>query len=222
MRPEAHIEGDVASVPLFPLPQAVLFPGALMPLHVFEPRYRRMTADSLASDRLLVVVQLVDGGEGGAAARAAAGLPTIASIAGLGSIVSHTELPDGRYNLVLRGRARVRLAELPFVGPYRRARATPLSVPDVHVPEVDRLALLSMASRFASLVRARDRSFDFRLPPSTGAGAAADLAAAQLVLDGAERQAILETLDPRERVSRVTRALALQALPLADGQGSLH
>jgi hypothetical protein len=74
----------------------------------------------------------------------------------------------------------------------------------------DVAALLASAASFAADIRARDPEFDFRIPPHTPAGAAADLAAHHLVLDARERQTILETLDVSVRVQRATEALALQ------------
>ena len=82
-------------LPLFPLPQVALFPGATLPLHVFEPRYRTMIRDVLASHRILAVVQIT--------AREpldAHGNPPIAAVAGVGLVVDHMEMPGGRYNIL--------------------------------------------------------------------------------------------------------------------------
>src|SRR5438874_455851 len=101
---------------LFPLPNLVFFPQVVQGLHIFEPRYRQMTADALADDGLLALVlpREEDGDR-----------PDLAPIGCLGRIVHHERLPDGRYNLRLRGVARVRLVEeLETTKLYRSARVT--------------------------------------------------------------------------------------------------
>lgn len=196
-------------LPLFPLPQVALFPGATLPLHVFEPRYRTLVHDVLGSHRILAVVQI--------AAREpldAHGHPPIASVAGVGVIVDHMEMPGGRYNILLKGLAVVRLEELPFVPPYRRAKGT--VVPDVEEPvEASEVtALLSTATAFARVVRQREPGFELRLPKDVPPGAAADLCAAQLLLDGHDRQLALEERNARRRVQLVTERLVLQQVAL--------
>jgi ATP-dependent Lon protease len=198
------------SLPVFPLPQTVLFPGALMPLHIFESRYRTMVRDCLATHKTMAVA-LIRGREG----RERHGRPAIEAVAGLGVIIDHVELPDGRYNILLCGRSRVRLEELPFVPPYRRARAVVLAPIASEVPPRDVTALLASASAFAADIRARDPDFDFQIPAHATSAAAADLAAHHLVLDARERQAILEMLDIGARIRRTTEALALQHAALS-------
>src|SRR5215468_9252705 len=106
----------LSALPLFPLPM-VLFPGALMPLHIFEPRYRAMVRDLLETHRALAVVLITDHDR-----LDEHGHPRIAAVAGAGVIIDHVELPSGRFNILVRGRARVALEELPFgEKPYRRA-----------------------------------------------------------------------------------------------------
>jgi Lon protease-like protein len=192
-------------LPVFPLPQTVLFPGALLPLHIFEPRYRAMIKDVLATNKALAIALIRETGE-----RDAHRHPPIEAVAGVGIVIDHAELADGRYNILLRGRARVRLEELPFVPPYRRARATLIHTAAGEPPSRDVAALLASAAAFAADIRARDPEFDFRIPPHTPAAAACDLAAHHLVLDARERQSILETLDVTVRVRRTTESLALQ------------
>jgi ATP-dependent Lon protease len=213
--------GDLAAalprLPLFPLPQTVLFPGALLPLHVFEPRYRAMVRDVLESHRILSVVLIT-----GATAVDDHGHPAIATVAGVGEIVEHADLPGGRYNILVRGRARVRLAELPFTPPYRTAAATAVSDEPDDVAHSAHTALLSAATAFATLVRERDRTFDFRLPRDAGPALAADLCTHYLVLDPRERQAILETLSVPTRVRRVTETLTLQRHTLAEGSRDVN
>src|SRR5438067_565541 len=103
---------------LFPLPNLVLFPSVIQPLHIFEPRYRQMMLDALDDDRLLALVLLQPGWEEDYHLR-----PPIHSIACLGAIANEERLADGRYNLLLHGLRRVRIVEeLPEQKLYRCAR----------------------------------------------------------------------------------------------------
>src|SRR3954447_10843753 len=83
---------------LFPLPNLVLFPHVVQPMHIFEPRYRQMTAESLAGDRLIAVVLLQPGWEEHYDDR-----PALHAVGCLGRIVAEERQADGRYNLLLRG-----------------------------------------------------------------------------------------------------------------------
>lgn len=201
----ADFEKALAAIPVFPLPQVVLFPDAILPLHVFEPRYRAMVQHCMATYGSLVVAQILPGED-------EHGRPRIAEIAGGGEILEYQPLADGRSNIVLRGRARLRLDELDpdDSRPYRVARATRLEDMPVSIRQNDGTALVAAATMFASEVKKHDPSFSFKLPPSLDASRVADLCAFQLVVDAGVRQAILDELDPRVRVEMVLRQLALQ------------
>ncbi len=114
---------ELAALPFFPLPRCVMLPGCVVPLHLFEPRYRAMVADCLASRRpVLALAMLEPGWEGSYEGR-----PPVRTIAGAGRIIAHRAHPDGTFDIVLRGVTRVQLDELPAEGqPYRRARASVL------------------------------------------------------------------------------------------------
>jgi ATP-dependent Lon protease len=150
------------------------------------------------------------------------GHPAIASVAGVGTIVDHTELPNGRYHILLRGRARVQIEELPFVPPYRRARASVLSSTDERVSSTATAALIAVATGFAALLRERDKSFEFRMPKLSDAGGIADHCAQYLLIDGRDRQLALETTSVATRVRQVTETLAMQQLSLAGGPRRGH
>jgi ATP-dependent Lon protease len=188
-----------------------------LPLHIFEPRYRAMIRDVIETHRALAVVLITDPNQVDAH-----GHPEIAPVAGVGTLIDHAELPGGRYNILLRGRARVRLEELPFVPPYRRAVATVLNPTRGQISQADLSALISTATAFTSMVRERYKAFEFLIPRGAEPGAIADLCAHHLVLDARERQAILETLDTQARVRRVTEVLAMQRLTLSAGHGEVN
>jgi ATP-dependent Lon protease len=219
--PSKSLVDALDAIPIFPLPQVVLFPNAVLPLHVFEPRYRAMLADCLASHGALVIAQLLAGED-------EHGRPRIAPVAGGGIVVEHQPLPDGRSNIVVRGQARLRLEELDPEDPprraYRVARATVLHDLPVSVPERERTALAAAATMFAGEVKKHDPTFNFKLPQTTDAGELADLCAYQLVIDSGSRQAVLEEPDPRARVEMVLNHLALQhgAMMKADGDRVLN
>jgi Lon protease-like protein len=108
-------------IPLFPLPNVVFFPKMPMPLHVFEPRYRKMTEDSLEGDRIIGVVLLKPGWEPDYEGR-----PPVYPVGCAGRIEQNEKLPDGRYNLVLRGTSRFRIDFEHSGAPYRRAAVVAL------------------------------------------------------------------------------------------------
>jgi Lon protease-like protein len=190
-------------VPVFPLPQVVLFPHSQLPLHIFEPRYRTMLEDCLASNGAIIIAQLDRKGGG-----------RINEYAGAGVITEHTKLPDGRSNIIVSGRVRVHLEELVYEDPprypYKRARATLVPERTVNIHEHERAALLAAAAMFANEVKKHDPSFTFKVPKGVDSGGLADACAFQLVVDPAIRQAILEQLDPLKRLRMVTNQLAVQ------------
>jgi uncharacterized protein len=108
------METALLRVPVFPLAGALLFPRAQLPLHIFEPRYRAMIRDALASDRLIAMIQPKDAEEP----------PALFEIGCLGRIGACDELDDGRFNIVLEGLSRFRVArEADVDTPYRQVDA---------------------------------------------------------------------------------------------------
>jgi uncharacterized protein len=108
------VGGALLRVPIFPLAGALLFPRSQLPLHIFEPRYRAMVRDALASDRLIAMVQPKDEREP----------PTLFEVGCIGRIAACDELDDGRFNLVLEGLGRFRIArEATVTTPYRQVDA---------------------------------------------------------------------------------------------------
>jgi len=196
------------ALPIFPLPHAVLFPGALLPLHVFEPRYREMTRDALAGTKLLAVARL----RPGYTEEEYLGNPAVYDVAGVGAIVASDELPDGRYYMVLRGMARIFIEqELNTPCAYRKVRARVLG--DRAVGQ-DPLAtnhqqLVALCDRLSMVVRSESGAELRQLArTSDEPGACADLVAAALIDEPDERQRLLEQLDPIIRLEHVSDFVA--------------
>lgn len=103
-----------ASLPIFPLPNVVLFPNMALPLHIFEERYRRMIHDCLQGDRYLGIFLLRKGWE-----QAAEPLPY--DVGGFGQIISAVKLPTGNYEIAVRGLGKARVLSYRQEIPYRRA-----------------------------------------------------------------------------------------------------
>ena len=105
-------------VRLFPLPNLVLFPHVMQPLHIFEPRYRAMLEAALADDHLIGMALLAPGWESDYEGR-----PPLMSVGCLGRVAAHCRLEDGTYNLLLTGLRRFEIVEeLPPLHLYREAR----------------------------------------------------------------------------------------------------
>ena len=187
-------------VPIFPLPEVVLFPRAVLPLHIFEPRYRKMTADALDGAGIIAVALLKPGFE----PRYYSLRAPIHRVLGLGQIVASEQLDDGNYNILLRGVARARIRkELPHK-PYRVARVESIESSD----DAPCAALDELRERLQETVRedfVGDREVQehwlrlFSTPLELGD--VADLIASVLPIDAELRQDLLAESDPVERAT---------------------
>jgi uncharacterized protein len=200
---------DLSRVGLFPLPNVVLFPSQLLALHVFEPRYRRLIRDVISQHLPFTVPRLKPGFDA-----AYYGAPPVFEICGVGEIREYSELPDGCYNIVVRGLGRVRLLEELRSQPYRVARVeVPAQVPaDAVVGETLRAELIKQVRRIASHLPGPAQSLEPRL--DTDVGTSADIVAGALIEDPDLRQQLLEELDPCRRASWLIAHLHGQAREL--------
>lgn len=177
--PEVGSDDARSVVPLFPLSKVFLYPGVIMPLHIFEPRYRQMVDDLLDRQGWLVISSIVDGHE-----QDAEGTPPVYGVAGLGEIVKHTALPDGRYLITLAGLARVRIEEVESDRLYRQVRFEPLR--EVPPPEEDTEAL---SDRLRRAILSTSEVF-LNLPSDLPPGQLADLLLQNLDLPVDEMQQV--------------------------------
>ncbi|MFQ5899191.1 MAG: LON peptidase substrate-binding domain-containing protein [Candidatus Methylomirabilia bacterium] len=192
---------------LFPLPNVVFFPHTTLPLHIFEPRYRQMVADCLNADKRLAVVLLKPGWEADYYGR-----PPVYPVAGAGEITQWERLPDGRYNILLRGLGRILIdGEAPSERPYRIANAHWLD--DVHppggeqglAPQMEQLRHV-LGQLLSQLPQPVPRLLEV-LTDRNHPGALVDRIASVVTGEVDRRQSLLETLDVAGRMAEVTEYL---------------
>jgi len=174
------------TIPIFPLPDAVLFPNVSLPLHIFEPRYRAMVADALQGDRIIGMVLLEPGYEANYEGR-----PPVYPI-GCAGVITHAErLSDGRFNIVLGGLVKFRVTGEDQSRPYRLAHVDAMpELPD----DEERAALRKQRQRLEAVAAAfiGGAGSQPRFPPEIPDGDLVHALAQYLELDPIERQALLE------------------------------
>lgn len=206
-------------LPLFPLP-IVLFPGSSLPLHIFEPRYRRMLADVLAGDRRFGLIRLPQD------------TPEMELPVGtVGCIAEVTEVEpraDGRSDIVVRGGERFRFAGFAPVAdaPYHVAATEPYEdEPEAEITDVELQAVADrLRATFARAAQAARQLVDDHEPvpevPDEPALTAFAIAA-MVDLDAEVRQALLASRSPMDRLRRLESVLAPAARALV-GRADVH
>jgi ATP-dependent Lon protease len=204
------------------LPNATLFPQALLPLYIFEPRYRQMLADALHSNRMFSVAMQRPG--------TTRELPS--PVAGLGLIRVSVGHRDGTSHLILQGLARVELKEAVRYKPYRVQKIQPLSTPPCDNVKVDALVAkvrelleerIELGLPFPFPVMTPEKSETNLTPPSfspkeilnyldsiNDPEQAADLVSCAVLPGAVERQTILETVDVESRLRRLIQFLLVE------------
>lgn len=195
------------TIPIFPLPNAVLFPQVFLPLHIFEPRYRAMVADALASDRIIGMTLLKPGWEGDYDGR-----PPVYPI-GCAGLITHAErMPDGRFNVVLRGLEKFRLLGEDASKPYRIAQIEPIDEP----PCPDLLAMRRARRRLEQLIlatgSAEPSESSLLSPPSMPDEDFVNALAQYMSFEPVEKQALLEMTGAFARCQAVLDLLEMRQL----------
>lgn len=191
------------SLPLFPLPNAVLFPSVFLPLHIFEARYRDMVATALAGERLIGMVLLKPGWEADAEGR-----PPVFDIGCAGLITHADRLADGRYNIVLRGLQRFRITAQDLSRPYRVGHVDAL---DDHDGPRFAPALAEARAKLESVLLPALGTQSARFPIAMGDADLVNALSQYLDLEPLERQALLES---EGVVARATALIELVEMKL--------
>jgi len=193
-----------STIPIFPLPNVVLFPAVFLPLHIFEPRYREMLADALRGDRIIGIVLLKGGRDD------IEDPPPVYSI-GCAGLVSHAEpLGDGRSNIILRGMERFRIEQETSIQAYRRARIEPM--PEGDSPEI-RATLRTGRNTLQGLLAGRLETAggEGMVPDDMGDEDLVNTLAQYLDLEPVEKQALLQQNDIASRARALVELLELRA-----------
>jgi Lon protease-like protein len=192
-------------LPLFPLPNVVLFPNVFLPLHVFEPRYRNMVADALTTDRLIGMVLLKPGFE-----QHYQGRPAVFPI-GCTGVITHVEhLSDGRYNIVLRGVERFRIVSEDHSLVYRRAVVEPLG--EAALGAADRAAVSDQRAKLEALLAPIAHHGDSRTASAMSDEDLVNALAQYLDLEPLEKQALLEHSCLKSRAESLVELLEMKIL----------
>jgi Lon protease-like protein len=185
--------------PVFPLPSLVLFPDTIVPLLIFEDRYRAMVKDALEGERLIAMALLKPGWE-----TQYDGNPPFHERICVGTIVNHERLADGRYKMLLYGLFRAEVVEEVQTSPYRKVRVavTNEEVRESQVVDLDQRlhrALDMIPGRRGRVGRLRRLAEDVR-GRDGGLGRLADAAAEAADLEAEERYRILAEPDVLRRL----------------------
>jgi Lon protease-like protein len=192
-------------LPIVPLPDLTFFPHTVLPLHIFEPRYRAMVSDCLARNRKLAVVGLKPGYEDNYE-----GKPAVHAVAGAGEIVRCERLATGRFNILIKGESRIRIdREMPSDTLYRLVEATVLEDVGDGGARADTLTA-EIKARCRRVLNAVGRSsprLEAALSSSPSPAILADQIASALIPSPPLRQRLLEETDVERRLGLLLTSL---------------
>ena len=195
-----------SQIPIFPLPNAVLFPNVFMPLHIFEPRYCEMVRDVVSNDRIIGMVLLKDGWNLHADPN-----PPVYAV-GCAGIITHIEsLDDSRYNIVLRGFERFRVAQEDQTRTYRCAAV------DIFPEQVSADGKLQLDRDKQKLKQLLNQSQsrtspEAKIPRDMPTEDLVNTLAQYLEFEPVEKQALLERIGPLERCKALVDLLEMRLL----------
>lgn len=198
LKEATNLQNFSGVIPLFPLATVVFFPNTLLPLHVFEPRYRQMVSDIVNAERIIGMVLLKPGWE-----KDYQGNPEIYSVGCMGKMVRTEALEDGRSNIVLYGLKRFKILETVKDNPYRLSRVEILK--DVHGTneEVYRERIIELVSRWNRILGKEHESHRINVDTGLPLENLTDAFASLNVSNVFEKQELLEEVSIPKRAEKI-------------------
>jgi len=204
------------TLPIFPLPNVVLFPNVVLPLHIFEARYRAMVGEALEHDRIIGMVLLRPGWESDYEGR-----PAVYQI-GCAGLITHAErLTDGRFNIVLKGLEKFAIEDEDDSLSYRLARVRSI---EESVRDDDKEDMRQSRRRLESLLvpQPQGRGAEPKVPPSMPDEDLINALAQYLELEPVERQALLEREGLLARCRSLIELLEMKVIVARHKWGGQH
>jgi len=189
------------TLPVMVLPGVTLFPNALLPLHIFEPRYRSMLEEALGDCRMLAMAMPLDEEE-----------REVEPIAGAGLVRACIRNEDGTSNLILQGVSRIRFVGWEQTKPFRIARIEPIESREGNQEHIEARVtqLHALCARFKEQGIELPAQFEAYLNQITNIGVITDLVASTLVADPGVRQMLLEETEIPRRLEKLLAGLRAQ------------
>jgi uncharacterized protein len=205
------------TIPLFPLPNVVLFPNVFLPLHIFEARYRDMVTDALAADRIIGMVLLRPGWENDYEGR-----PAIYPVGCAGLITHAEQLPDGRFNIVLQGMEKFKVLDEDDSRAYRLARVDGIEELPANVDDRDEMRNARRRLEALLVPQPSGRGVDAKVPPSMADEDLVNALAQYLDLEPVEKQALLERDTLLARCRSLIELLEMKVIVAKNRWGGEH
>jgi hypothetical protein len=190
------------TIPLFPLSTVVFFPNTLLPLHVFEPRYKQMVHDVSRSERIIGMALLKPGWEANYY-----GSPEVFNVVGMGRIVSSETFKDGRINIVLYGLKRVKILEITKESPYRVARVEIVENRLCTGEEIYRNRIEELITKWNSGLGEKQKAHRININTKLPLESLTDALATLLFSNVFDKQSLLEEPDVRKRAEIIIKDL---------------
>ena len=204
-------------VPIFPLSTVVFFPNTLLPLHIFEQRYRDMLSESLDSEKTIATALLKPGWEEGYYEN-----PEIFDIAGMGRIVSSETFSDGRSNIVLYGLKRIQILDILEEKPYRKAKVEILEDRKVSSEESYRRKINQLISDWNNMLGNKEEKHKISVNTLLPLDNLTDVLASVLITNIFEKQQLLEETKVETRTRMLISFLEtrLKAISIISGKSN--
>lgn len=198
LRDIGNLKNFSGTIPLFPLASVVFFPNTLLPLHIFEQRYRQMMNDVMDSERIIGMILLKPGWE-----KSYAGNPEVYGVACMGKIVNLEPLEDGRFNTVLFGLKRVKVLEIVKEHPYRAARVEILEDKHGASESVYGERIRQLISTWNEMLGKEQEPHKINVDTGLPIENLADAVASSVISNVFEKQILLEETNVQRRAERV-------------------
>jgi len=198
----SKIDDFSGTIPLFPLSTVVLFPNTLLPLHIFEPRYKQMFNDVINAERMIGMALLKPGWQSNYY-----GNPDIFQIVGMGKVVSSETLDDGKLNIVLYGLRRVKIKEIVKDNPYRLARVDIINNINENGEETHRVRIEKLISRWNFFLDRKEKSHKINVNANLPLDSLTDSVATLIYPNVFDRQKLLEEQNVQKRAEMIIKDL---------------
>ena len=197
-----NLNGFSGTIPLFPLSTVVFFPNTLLPLHVFEPRYRQMVHDVSKSEGIIGMALLKPGWEANYY-----GNPEVFDVVGMGRIVSSEVFGDGRINIVLYGLKRVKIIEVMKESPYRVARVELVENTRCASEETYRSKIEELITKWNFVLDEKQKAHRININTRLPLDSLTDALATLIFSNVFDKQSLLEEPDVKKRAETIIKDL---------------